>query len=190
VFDAVVLSGGGARRLGGIDKPGIDIAGVPLLERAVLACAGAERIVVVGPQRELPVSATWARESPVGGGPVAALAAGFSQTTAEIVLVLAADLPWVAPAVPVLVAAVEEVEGAAVLIDPAGRRNLLAAAWRRNALAAAFGRLGDAAGAAMRTLYAGVPCVEVPDPHGWGQDCDTWDEVAQARERATGERTT
>ena len=187
MFDAVVLSGGGARRLDGVDKPGIEIGGVSMLERVVTACGGAATIVVVGPQRPLPVQVTWARESPAGAGPVAALAAGFPHTNAEVVLVLAADLPWVGPAVPVLIAAVDE---AAVLVDQAGRRNLLAAAWRRDALVTALADIGDPANAAMRTLYAGVRCAEVPDPDGWGQDCDTWDEVAQARERTTRERTT
>ena len=182
MFDALVLSGGAARRLDGADKPGIEIGGVPLLDRVVSACRDARRIVVVGPPRELPAPVLWARESPVGAGPVAALAAGFPHTSAELVLVLAADLPWIAPAIPVLLAAVAD---AAVLVDQAGHRNLLAAAWRRAALGAALADLGNPENAAMRALYAGIACAEVPDPDGWGQDCDTWADVAQARERTS-----
>ena len=46
-FDAVILAGGRASRLGGIDKTALVAKGSTLLERAVQAAAGAEKIVVV-----------------------------------------------------------------------------------------------------------------------------------------------
>jgi len=39
----------------------------------------------------------------------------------------------------------------------------------------------EADGVPMRALYAAAPIVAVPDTGGWGQDCDTWDELARAR---------
>lgn len=122
-FDAVVLAGGSASRLGGADKPSLEIGGRTLLEAALDACAAAGRTVVVGPAR--PVTRArdrellWAREEPVGAGPAAALAAGIAAladtshpTTADqarfnsgrtssrtspqaSVVVLAADLPFI-----------------------------------------------------------------------------------------------
>ena len=186
-YDTVVLAGGAARRLSGADKPGLDLDGRSLLARVVAACVGASRIVVVGPEREVPVGITaeilWTTETPPGAGPVAAIEAGLVQTRASLVVVLAADLPWIAPALPVLLAAVEGAD-VAVLVDASGRRNLLAAAWQRAALEAAVASVPQLAGAAVRQLFEGVHCVEVPDAGAWGQDCDTWEDLAQARERA------
>ncbi|MEU9382801.1 NTP transferase domain-containing protein, partial [Streptomyces sp. NPDC048279] len=40
-YDAIVLAGGAARRLGGADKPSVRVGGRPLLDRVLTACAGA-----------------------------------------------------------------------------------------------------------------------------------------------------
>lgn len=179
-YDAIVLAGGTARRLGGIDKPALEIGGRTLLDRALDAVADAARIVAVGPPRLTARDVTWCREEPVGGGPVAAIGAGLAQTSAPVVLVLAADLPWIAPAVPLLRAALPA-NGVALLVDPSGRVNHLAAAWRRDSLVAALAAVGDPHGAAVRSLVASGPQVLVPDIGGWGRDCDTWDDLAEAR---------
>ncbi|MGO4426310.1 NTP transferase domain-containing protein, partial [Streptomyces sp. MCAF7] len=50
-YDAVILAGGAARRLGGADKPALRVGARPLLDRVLDACRGAERTVVVGPRR-------------------------------------------------------------------------------------------------------------------------------------------
>jgi molybdopterin-guanine dinucleotide biosynthesis protein A len=180
VYDAIVLAGGAARRLGGLAKPDLDVGGASLLDRVLAAVPDAARVVVVGPARAVGRPVVWRRETPPGGGPVAALAAGLPATSAEVVLVLAADLPFVAPAVPQLRAAVTA-SAAAFLVDPGGRVNYLAAAWRRPALLAALGALASPDGVAMRDLVAGVGWVPVPDTGGWGRDCDTWDDVGAAR---------
>jgi molybdopterin-guanine dinucleotide biosynthesis protein A len=179
VYDAIVLAGGRARRLGGVAKPQLTVGGRTLLDAVVAAVAGAQRVVVVGPEQPVAGPVVWRRESPPGGGPVAAIRAGVPATAAPVVLVLAADLPAIAPAVPLLLAAVPA-DGAAVLTDradPAGPANYLAAAWRRSALVAAL----TTAGTSVRSLLAAVPVVAVPDTGGWGQDCDTWDDLARAR---------
>ncbi|MFE6711603.1 NTP transferase domain-containing protein [Streptomyces sp. NPDC057695] len=75
-YDAVVLAGGAARRLGGADKPGVRVGGRPLLDRVLAACRGAERTVVVGDPRPTVHPVRWTREDPPGGGPLAALDAG------------------------------------------------------------------------------------------------------------------
>jgi molybdopterin-guanine dinucleotide biosynthesis protein A len=180
VYDAIVPAGGRATRLGGVAKPQLAVGGRSLLDRVLDAVAGADRIVVVGPPQPAARAVSWCREEPPGGGPVAALAAGVRCTAADAVVVLAADLPWVGPAVPALLAALPA-SGAAVLTDPSGRPNYLAAAWRRADLLAALDAVGEVAGASMRALTAAVPVVAVPDRGGWGRDCDTWDDLAHAR---------
>ncbi|MEU7024604.1 DUF6457 domain-containing protein [Streptomyces sp. NPDC046203] len=76
-FDAVVLAGGSARRLGGADKPGVRVGGRPLLDRVLAGCRDARRTVVVAAPRATSRPVDWAREEPPGGGPVAALDAGL-----------------------------------------------------------------------------------------------------------------
>jgi molybdopterin-guanine dinucleotide biosynthesis protein A len=180
VYDAIVLAGGQAARLGGAAKPQLVVGGRSLLDRVLDAVSNAARTVVVGPQQPVGRDVIWGREQPPGGGPVAALAAGVPLTAADVVVVLAADLPWIAPAVPALRAALPA-SGAAVLTDPSGRANYLAAAWRRGDLVSALQRSGSLSGASMRSVLESVPVVGVPDRAGWGRDCDTWDDLAQAR---------
>ncbi len=180
MYDAIVLAGGAARRLGGVAKPQLRIGTVTLLDRVVAAVPDSGRVVVVGPRQPVHRSVTWCREDPAGGGPVAALAAGVPRTSADVVLLLAADLPGIAPAVPMLLSAVP-VDGTACLCDRAGRLNYLAAAWRRCSLLTALAALGAPAGRSMRALVAGVATVAVADGDGWGRDCDTWQDLALAR---------
>jgi molybdopterin-guanine dinucleotide biosynthesis protein A len=180
VFDAIVLAGGTAARLGGADKPQLTIAGRSLLDHTVAAVRGAERVIVVGPEQLVDGTVLFCREEPPGGGPVAAIAAGLGHTSSDVVVVLAADLPFVAPAIPLLLDALPPV-GAALLVDHSGRVNYLAAAWRRASLDAALAALGDPAGASARALTELTPRVPVPDEGGWGRDCDTWEDLAQAR---------
>jgi molybdopterin-guanine dinucleotide biosynthesis protein A len=182
VYDAIVVAGGTARRLGCVDKPALTVGGLSLLDRVAAAVADAGRIVVVGPPRELARPVRWAREQPPGGGPVAAIGAALDQVSAPAVVVLAADLPWVAPAVAALLAALTDAP-AAVLVT-GGRPNYLCAAWRRPALEQALASIGTLADAAARQLFAGVPAAQVIDADGWGRDCDTWDDLAQARREA------
>lgn len=182
VYDALVLAGGSARRLTGADKPAQLVGGRSLLQRAVSAVGDADRIVVVGPRRPLDREVMWCREDPPGGGPLAAIAAGLALTSAEVVVVLAADLPHVAPAVPVLVRTIaDSATDVAMLVDETGRANHLAAAWRRDRLAAALASIGSPAGAAVRSLLSGARATYVPDEAGWGLDCDTWADLAAAR---------
>jgi molybdopterin-guanine dinucleotide biosynthesis protein A len=211
-YDAVVPAGGGARRLGGVDKPMVDIAGVSLLDRVLEACSGAAATVVVGPRRRVGRPVLWTAEQPPGGGPVAALVAGLaaldqaSQGSSEAhgserceseprgsepwVGVFAADLPFLArPTVHRLWKTAVESAGSdgAVLTDDTGHEQWLAAVYRRSALDQALDALGRdrLAGASLRALLRGLRLERVPDgPAGESMDCDTWDDVAAARRLA------
>ncbi|MDH6123727.1 molybdopterin-guanine dinucleotide biosynthesis protein A [Kitasatospora sp. GP82] len=192
-YDAIVLAGGAARRFGGADKPALEVGGRTLLDRVLAACADAGRTVVVGPPRETARAAVhWTREQPPGGGPVAAVAAGLGHATAERVLLFAADLPFLdRPTVRRLLAALDETgsEGA-LLVDAAGRDQPLAAAYRTAALRRSLADLGDPAGLPLRRLLAPLDVVRLADPEGVAYDCDTWEELAQARERERTEHRT
>src|SRR4051794_23102588 len=63
-WDAIVLAGGAARRLGGAHKPGLEVGGASLLARVAEACAHGGGIVGVGPPRPLDRSVLWTREQP------------------------------------------------------------------------------------------------------------------------------
>ncbi|MEU3889285.1 NTP transferase domain-containing protein [Streptomyces sp. NPDC029041] len=187
-YDAVVLAGGAARRLGGTDKPGVRVGGRPLLDRVLAACATARTTVVVAAPRPTVRPVTWAREDPPGGGPLAALGAGLRHTTAEHVAVLSADLPFLQePAVGRLLTALREsgLDGA-LLTDPTGRDQPLVAAYRasrlREELALLTDRHGALAGLPLRRLTAELDLTRVLDPVA-SFDCDTWDDIATARAR-------
>jgi molybdopterin-guanine dinucleotide biosynthesis protein A len=189
-YDAVVLAGGDARRLGGVDKPMTTIAGTPMLLRVLDAVSGARSTVVVGPPRELGLftgRVTWAQEDPPGGGPVAALAAGVAvvDDPSPITVVLAADLPFVATAVqPLLDAAgIADVDGA-LLVDAEGRDQPLAAAYRRDVLLRQLASLGSPHDAAVRDLVEMMRLTRVTDADA-AVDCDTWDDVRRAEQHAS-----
>ncbi|WP_431922892.1 NTP transferase domain-containing protein [Nonomuraea jabiensis] len=93
-FDAVILAGGEARRLGGADKPGLTVGGRSLVEHVVTAVADARTTIVVGPERPI-AGVVFVREEPPRSGPVPALAAGLNEVTAPWVVLLAGDLPFI-----------------------------------------------------------------------------------------------
>ncbi|MET8040833.1 NTP transferase domain-containing protein [Micromonospora sp. NPDC005215] len=94
-YAAVVLAGGSARRLGGVDKPALPVGGRPMRARVLAAVSDARPRVLVGPADDVPEGVRVTREDPPGGGPVAAAAAGLALLDPETALValLAADLP-------------------------------------------------------------------------------------------------
>lgn len=164
------------------------VAGRPMLEWVIDAVADAHSIVVVGPRRGLTHQVQWTREDPPGGGPVAALAAGLAVlgNPSPVTVVLAGDLPFIGAAIhPLLDAATSAGVDGALLVDSDGRDQPLAAAYRRDALDRHLAALGSPAGVAMRDLVRPMRVVRVPSDDN-ALDCDTWDDVRRAEERATG----
>lgn len=78
-YAAVLLAGGAARRMAGVDKPAVPVGGQPMRDRVLAAVADAYPRIVVGPAERLPDGVLSAREDPPGSGPVAALAAGLDR---------------------------------------------------------------------------------------------------------------
>jgi molybdopterin-guanine dinucleotide biosynthesis protein A len=187
-YDAVVLAGGAGRRLGGVSKPAITIAGRRLLDIALDAVAGATSTIVVGAELPTERPVAWTREEPAGGGPVAALAAALPAVRSATVVVLAADLPFITGA------AVDQLVGergqsvAAIAIDEGGRDQPLVGCYDTARLRAALP--ADPQGASMRAmlhqLASGRPLARVAlggdPPVIW--DCDTAADLSRAQELA------
>ncbi|MFH8616527.1 NTP transferase domain-containing protein [Streptomyces sp. NPDC017979] len=195
--DVVVLAGGGARRLGGADKPALSVGGRPLLDRVLGACRGAVRTVVVGGRRPTARPVLWAREDPPGGGPLAALDAGMRRLAQgpapvpgpepDVVLVLSADLPFLGGAtVRGLVAALDRSgrEGV-LLVDADGRDQPLVAAYRpeplRRELALLATEYGTLAGLPLRLLTHELDLARTGADPLASFDCDTWADITAAR---------
>lgn len=125
-FSAVILAGGRAVRLGGVDKASVEIGGRTLLARAIDAVMDAAEVVVVGASVPTERPVTFTVESPRYGGPVAALLTGRDALLRPTpwLAVLAVDMPRVGPLTfRRLIEASCGHDGAA-LGDPDGRRQL------------------------------------------------------------------
>jgi len=188
-YDAIVLAGGAAARLGGVDKPGIRIGGRTLLDRVLAACADASTTVVVGGRRPTARAVTWTREVPQGGGPLAALDAGVRCTSAEWVLVLSADLPFVggSTAAALLDATADGRREGALCTDREGRDQPLVAVYGaeplRRELALIAAEHGGLAGLPLRMLTSELNLARVQAGPLASFDCDTWEDIASARAR-------
>lgn len=178
-MDAIVLAGGRATRLGGADKASVLVGGRALLDRVLDALAGAETVVVVGPERASPRAVKWVLEHPPGGGPVAAIAAALPLVSSETVAVVATDLPFLeASHVAALSASVQGHDGA-IVIDAEGRIQPLAGVYRTSALRAAVARLGEVSGASVHSLTRSLDLARVEEDRA-AIDCDTPEDVAGA----------
>jgi molybdenum cofactor guanylyltransferase len=171
--------------MGGSDKTALVVGGVALLERVVAAVSAAAQIVVVGPPRPLAVPVRWTREQPAGGGPAAALAAGLVGLNAPIVVALAADLPFVTPAVVTRLVAAADPAGA-VIADGGGAPQWLLGAWPRELLQEALA--GDQVGRSLRAALAPLhPELLTPQQTApeWF-DCDEPADLQAAKELLDG----
>lgn len=161
---AVVVAGGSARRMGGVDKLALEVGGRTLLDRVLDAVRPlCDEVVVVGPTRPTTVDGvTFTMEGVPGGGPVPAVAAGLAVVDGAAVAVLAADLPMLTTGhLDQLFAAVSgpSVEVAAA-VDDRGRLHPLLAVHRGPALRARIDRLGPQLAGLPATRL--LPAVTVP----------------------------
>ena len=191
-YAAVVLAGGRAARLGGQAKPQLEVGGRSMLAAVLAAVADAGSRVVVGPPQPVPDGVLVLREEPPGGGPVAAMRAGVARVDADLVAVLAGDLPFLTA--DVVAGLRERLTGDGVLVvDGAGRDQLLLGVWRTEALRAALA--GVTGHAPVRRVLAPLtvtrwrPAVRAGSPEPW-TDCDTPADLARARTAAAGQAST
>ena len=162
--------------MGVADKTRVPVGGVPLLDRTLRSLAGAATVVVVGDERVTDVDVSWAREDPAGGGPAAAVSAGLSGVTADVVVLLAGDLPSITR--DDIEQLVDAVNGdGAVYVDDADHEQWLCSAWRT----AALRRAAFAAGASLRAALSGLDFARLKAPASI-IDCDTPQDLARAEE--------
>lgn len=203
VYDAIILAGGRATRLDGHSKPDLEIAGWRMLELTCGAAGQAQDIVVVGPSGlAVPAGAHRTQEKPAHGGPVAGISAGLARLAElhrvraasplsrlahppegyripapDLVLVLACDVPLVAPAIPRLVQATTAVLDGAHLIDDEGRAQWLAGCYRRQALLDRLDEMERGRGfrnAPVHRFVEGLRLDGVPARDDESLDVDTW----------------
>ncbi|MBH0775684.1 NTP transferase domain-containing protein [Nocardia bovistercoris] len=186
--DAIVLAGGRATRMGGIDKPGLVIGGRSLLSTALDAVASScARTVVVGPYRQdLDAAVRQVRETPPGAGPVAALEAGLAACAddpAPLVVALAADMPFLTGSVVAELVRHQAESGADAVFaaDDTGRPQYLLGVWRREALTGALAKLDTPVNQPMKAL---VPVDTVVVEMSGISDVDTPEQVREARAEA------
>ncbi len=159
-FAGAVLTGGASRRMGR-DKALLPYRGTPLAARVAhaLVLAGADPVVAVGGDLDgLRAAGLTAVDDPrQGEGPLAGIAAALRWVgDADIVVVLACDLPAASPiAVRAVADALAADPGALVAVPvAAGRIQPLHGAWRRGALPAVEAALAAGDGAVRFVLEA------------------------------------
>lgn len=172
---AIVLTGGTAVRLDGVDKGSIEVGGATMLERVLAACASCDEVVVVGPEVPTSRPVTFTRESPAGGGPVAGVVAGRAAlaTPPDLLAVLAVDMPRLtAGTVARLAEAATGRDGAFLVAD--GRRQL-AGVLRPDAVD--WPAPEDAHGRSVRRFLEPLDLAEVEARGDEGLDVDTWEDL-------------
>jgi molybdopterin-guanine dinucleotide biosynthesis protein A len=199
MLDLVIVAGGRATRLGGLDKPALVFEGRPLLLRAVDAgiAVGARHTVVVGYEGtvELPTDVWRAREEPRWAGPAAALVAGLRRLgsavdddadSPHLIAVLAGDTlrPQTALAallheVQPLLADDSDLDGA-LAVSASGQRHPLLSVFRASRLISAAGEFGAATDLSVRSILASLTLAEVVMNDEALQDIDTADDASRA----------
>lgn len=176
-FTAIIIAGGRATRLGGIDKTALMFNGRTLLQCSLDAVREAKQIAVVGFGIHLEPAAGLSQttEEPRWGGPAAALTAGMHNlrhSRVEHTVVIAADMPRVAGAVELLLQAVDDHHDGVIAVDSTGQRQYLLGVYRTSALRQAVAT-ADSTNAAMRTITGQLRLLELVIPDELCADVDT-----------------
>lgn len=176
-FNAIIIAGGRATRLGGIDKTALVFNGRTLLQCALDAVRDAKQIAVVGFGIELEPAEglSLTEEQPRWGGPAAALTAGMHNlrhSRVEHTVVIAADMPRVAGAISLLLDAIDEDHDGVIAIDSTGTRQQLLGVYRTSELRRAVALAGSA-NAAMRAITGPLRLDELTVPDELCADVDT-----------------
>ncbi|MBS2940081.1 NTP transferase domain-containing protein [Nocardioides sp. J2M5] len=182
-FCGVVLAGGTAARLGGVDKGGIELDGRTLLDLAVDALVDADEVVVVAP-RSVPTArpVTFVCEDPPRGGPVAGLLTGVDALLRRprTVGVVAVDMPRVTATTWRRLREAAAGHDGAFLHDHDGRRQL-AGVLDADRLGQVRPDLEGQHAMALHRLLAPLRLAQVPAEADEAVDVDTWADLRDLR---------
>jgi molybdopterin-guanine dinucleotide biosynthesis protein A len=182
-FCAVILAGGQAARLDGVDKASVEIDGRTMLAHSLDVVMDAAEVVVVGEPVHTERPVTFTLENPRYGGPVAALLTGCDALlrTTPTVAVLAVDMPRLSPHTIRRLHDAADGHDGAVLVDPSGRRQL--------AFVVDRDRLGQVRpdheaqhGMSIRALLEDLDLAEVGATGDEHRDVDTWRDLLDIQE--------
>lgn len=181
----IVLSGGTSSRFGA-DKSQAILGHQQLIHHILMGIPKEFEIIIVGADPLFtPASYRCVQESPVGGGPVAGIAAALELCESEIVGVLATDMPFAGAHMIHLLSAMTSHDDAIMFVDSKGFKQPLAALYRRESLENALAKIGNPHGASMRTLISDLNIHEVqmsPEIEKAMIDVDTPDDLVVAME--------
>lgn len=177
-FSGVILAGGTAARMSGVDKAAVELDGRTLLDLAIDAFLDADEVVVVGSGPDSgpttrPV--TTVREDPPRGGPVAGLLTGLDALLGRprLVGVLAVDMPRVTAYTLRRLREASLGHDGAFLTDPDGRRQLAGVLDVRR-LAQVRPAPEEQHGMALHRLLSPLDLALVPAIDDEAIDIDTW----------------
>ena len=174
----MILTGGTSKRFGS-DKSQTLINGKTLLE---IAIDGREDVIVVGPKTSIP--ATYIREKPESGGPVAAIAAGLSLVDTKLVAIVAGDMPFATRLIEKLESSL--INDAALAVDADGIAQPLTGVYRSSALREAIASFPNVANNSMKSLIEKLRVDLVPQVDTeLLLDIDTQDELIRAVDLAS-----
>lgn len=185
-FAAVILAGGQASRLGGVDKATIELGGRSLLERTLDAVVDAGEVVVVGQQVPTERPVTFVLEDPRFGGPAAGLLTGRDSLLRRFptIAVLAVDMPHLTSStLRRLHEAAVGHEGAVLTRD--GRRQLAFVVETERLDAVRPDREAQH-GLAIRALLEPLDLVDVASVGPEARDVDTWSDLRDLASEAEG----
>ena len=158
----IVLSGGTSSRFGA-DKSQAMLGHQQLIHHILTGIPKEFEIIIVGADPLFtPASYCCIQENPVGGGPVAGIAAALELCESEIVGVLATDMPFAGAHMIHLLSAMTSHDDAIIFVDSEGFKQPLAALYRREGLETALSKIGNPHGASMRTLISHLNIHEIP----------------------------
>lgn len=186
-FAAIVLAGGQASRLGGVDKASIELGGRSLLERALDAVVDAGEVVVVGDPVPTERPVTFVREDPRYGGPAAGLLTGRDHLLRRFptLAVLAVDMPHLTSATFRRLHEAAVGHEGAVLTGPDDRAQL-AFVVETDRLDAVRPDREAQHGLAIRTLLEPLDIVRVASVGSEARDVDTWSDLRDLASEAEG----
>jgi molybdopterin-guanine dinucleotide biosynthesis protein A len=180
--DSIVVAGGKAARMGGLDKVmlPLGLTGSALLADVINACPG--EVFIVGSHRELGLAGTeqmnWVPDLNPGGGPAAGIWSALGSVSTEYVFISAADQTLASETVTKIIAAAQGHDGAwAIRVDGSGQP--LCACVRTDLLRELL-EPTQGVNQSPRRLLSSLNMVGVTVSPEQVVDFDTWQDVSKA----------